>query len=208
MKEEIELKLALPAERLGALYQHPLFAAAEVLDKQWLDSTYYDTAEFALRAQRVALRIRRQGEQWLQTVKCAAPSTAGLSRRPEWEQPYAQHFDFSAIDDEATASLLRRHQEHLRPWFRTHFERETRRLRPVPHTSVLLMVDRGEISLSDAGANSPTATISELELELEHGAVEALLELGETLRQDLDLLPVDDSKAARGFQLLHTFTGR
>ena len=34
-----------------------------------------------------ALRVRRQGSQWLQTLKTAAVSTSGLSARHEWEVP-------------------------------------------------------------------------------------------------------------------------
>src|SRR5690606_38551466 len=97
MSKEIELKLSLPAKALPALRRHPLVAAAAKRGATvTLDNTYYDTPDLTLKTRKVAVRTRRQGRRWLQTVKCAAPSTGGLSARPEWEQPYAGCFDFSA----------------------------------------------------------------------------------------------------------------
>ena len=56
----------------------------------------------------MALRLRAKGQQWLQTVKCAGSRAGGLSSRPEWETPYAGHFDFSVIDDPAVRDWLAR----------------------------------------------------------------------------------------------------
>ena len=96
MHEEIELKLALPRRMLPALRRHPLIASADVsMSSTVLENTYYDTPDLALMAQRVGLRTRRAGTRYLQTVKCAAVSTGGLSRRPEWEQAFDGQFDFS-----------------------------------------------------------------------------------------------------------------
>jgi inorganic triphosphatase YgiF len=49
-----------------------------------------------------------RGKLWLQTVKLAGASAAGLSSRPEWETPYTGHFDFSAIDQPAVREWLQR----------------------------------------------------------------------------------------------------
>ena len=144
MPEEIELKLALPPSALAALRRHPVVAGAEKLGNAvTLDNTYYDTPKLQLKARKVAVRTRRQGRRWLQTVKCAGQSSAGLSQRPEWEQAYTGAFDFSAIDARATAKLLRRHADALIPLFTTRFRRETRRLCPRDGVSILLMIDSG-----------------------------------------------------------------
>ena len=82
MPEEIELKLALPPSALAALRRHPVVAGAEKLGNAvTLDNTYYDTPKLQLKARKVAVRTRRQGRRWLQTVKCAGQSSAGLSQR-------------------------------------------------------------------------------------------------------------------------------
>ena len=113
MSQEIKLKLSFPHRALGTLRKDPLLLAAPREGRSsLLDNTYYDTPELSLKAHKVAVRTRRIGRQWLQTVKCAAVSTGGLSQRPEWEQPYSDRFDFSAIDTPEVAKLLLRHQHY------------------------------------------------------------------------------------------------
>lgn len=197
MSHEVELKLALPARAVPALRRHPLVAGAHKLGKAGtLDNTYYDTPELSLKARRVAVRTRRQGRSWLQTVKCAAVSSGGLSQRPEWEQPYVGSFDFSAIDDPATARLLARKANKLVPAFTTRFRRETRRYAPRDGVSILLMIDTG--SIEAAGRSAP---ICELELELEAGQPLDLFELACELARSVPLMPADVSKAERGYRL-------
>ena len=84
MSDEIELKLALSPEGPARLIDHPLLRkmASRTVS---LGNQYYDTTEAILQSRRVALRVRRQGEQRLQTLKSAAKSRGGLSSRGEWE---------------------------------------------------------------------------------------------------------------------------
>jgi len=202
MSHEIELKLALPRRALAALRRHTLVANAEKLGNAvTLDNTYYDTPELQLKARKVAVRTRRQGRVWLQTVKCAAVSNAGLSQRPEWEQPYAGAFDFSQVDAPDAAKLLNRHRDALVPVFTTRFRRETRRLCPREGVSILLMIDTGEVQVTTPEGIERQAPICELELELEHGQPSDLLALAGELAQTLPLMPADISKAERGYRL-------
>ncbi|MBP8216918.1 MAG: CYTH domain-containing protein, partial [Thauera sp.] len=202
MSHEIELKLALPERALPALRRHALVAAAQKLGTTaTLDNTYFDTPSLALKARKVAVRTRRQGRQMLQTVKCAAVSSGGLSSRPEWEQPWAGAFDFSLIDQPEAARLLARHQDELVPVFTTRFRRETRRHTPEPGVSILLMIDTGEVRVRTPDGTERSAPICELELELESGRPQDLVELACTLAQDLPLMPADISKAERGYRL-------
>ena len=202
MPEEIELKLALPPAALAALRRHPVVAGAEKLGNAvTLDNTYYDTPKLQLKARKVAVRTRRQGRRWLQTVKCAGQSSAGLSQRPEWEQAYTGAFDFSAIDARATAKLLRRHADALIPLFTTRFRRETRRLCPRDGVSILLMIDSGTVQFTAPDGSLRQTPICELELELEQGAASDLFTLACELAQTLPLMPADVSKAERGYRL-------
>ena len=202
MSHEIELKLALPQRALPALRRHALVAAAQKLGTTaTLDNTYFDTPSLALKARKVAVRTRRQGRQMLQTVKCAAVSSGGLSSRPEWEQPWAGAFDFSLIDQPEAARLLARHQDELVPVFTTRFRRETRRHTPEPGVSILMMIDTGEVRVRTPDGIERSAPICELELELESGRPQDLVELACTLAQDLPLMPADISKAERGYRL-------
>ncbi len=213
MAEEIEIKLALPPSlhtslhtTRSALLHHPLLAAATKLGTRKLSNVYFDTPDFVLHKQAIALRTRKQGREWLQTVKCARSddadtknmSVGGLAVRPEWEQPYRGTFDFWGIDNEKVRSLLMRPKVHaaLTPLFETTFSRSTWRLTPAQGTTVLLMLDQGSIQ-----ANGATEVISEVELELEHGETAHLFGLAMTLCADLPLQPAVLSKAERGFRL-------
>lgn len=198
MAEEIELKLSLPEAARRALLRHFLLRQAQKLGTRRLVNVYFDTPDLALHRHGIALRTRRQGRRWLQTVKRAGNGVAGLSLRPEWEQPFDGRFDFGAIDDEITRALLERHRirAHLAPVFETVFSRATWRLAPAPETSVLLMLDRGLIEADGAGEE-----ISEIELELERGSPAVLFDIALALAADLPLQPAVLSKAERGFRL-------
>lgn len=197
MGTETELKLHLSRTALSALRRHPVLAAAlRDGNARTLDNTYYDTPGLALRKNGIALRTRRHGRRWWQTVKRAAPATGGLSARPEWEQPYSDTFDFSAIDDAAARKLLLRHQHNLAPLFSTRFRRETWAYSPDPDTRILIMIDTGEVLCGEH--RDP---ICEIELELAAGNPVDLLLLARQLAADLPLVPDDTSKAARGYRL-------
>ena len=198
MAEEIEIKLSLPESARRAFLRHPLLQKAQRLGTRKLVNIYYDTPDLALHRKGIALRTRRQGRAWLQTVKCAGVSGGGLSARPEWEQPYASRFDFSHVDDPQVRELLERHrlQSHLTPAFETTFTRITWRLAPARGTTVLLMLDRGRIAAGNA-----EEALSEIEIELERGSTAMLFGIAQALVADLPLRPALLSKAERGYRL-------
>jgi inorganic triphosphatase YgiF len=193
MANEIELKLALPESAQRAFLRHPLLKTAAARQTVLLVNIYYDTPDLALKKSGVAVRLRRQGRTWLQTVKCAGSSAGGLSTRPEWEVPYSGHFDFSAIDDATVRARLEKHRvlSRLTPLFETSFRRTT-----WSFGDVLLMFDRGWIA-----ADGRREAISELELELAGGEVGTLFALADSLADRLPLLPAPLSKAERGVRL-------
>lgn len=197
MPREIELKLAFPPSAHAKVLKHPLLAGAgREGEAQVLINTYFDTPDQALSAQRIALRTRKAGDTWVQTVKCAARSSGGLASRPEWEYPYAGHFDFDPVDAPEVRAQLETLGNQIVPLFTTNFRRETFSLSPREGVHILAMVDSGEIS-----AEGRTEAISELELELVEGEADDLLALACELAEDLPLLPYDPSKAERGYRL-------
>ncbi|NMG76535.1 CHAD domain-containing protein [Aromatoleum diolicum] len=197
MSQEVELKLTLPRKALPALRRHPLIAgAAKQGNAVTLDNTYFDTPELALKARKIAVRTRRHGRVQLQTVKCAAASTGGLTQRPEWEQAFSGTFDFSAIDAPKVRKLLLRHSPDLAPVFSTRFRRETRLYTQDDTARILMMIDTGEVI-----AGERREPICELELELVEGQPLDLLLLACRLAADIPLMPGDLSKAERGFRL-------
>ncbi|MDH4574120.1 CYTH domain-containing protein [Salinicola acroporae] len=168
MSDEIELKLALSSQGPALLIEHPLLRTLTSRTVS-LGNQYYDTAESALRSRRVALRVRRQDERRLQTLKSAAQSHGGLSSRGEWEWPLdgvecnAAGLDVKglrALEHPALAGLA---LETLRPVFTTDFERRLWHYRD-DECDIEIALDQGTI---DVGA--ATLPIRELELELKRG---------------------------------------
>lgn len=197
MAEEVELKLALAEKERRRFLRHPLLKKAVHRHTEALDNIYYDTPDLALRRHGIALRLRRQGRRWLQTVKLAGTAAAGLASRPEWEVPYTGQFDFSVITAKKVRTWLQRPRllAQLTPIFETRFQRQTWRFAAAPG-AVLLTLDRGWIT-----AGEERAAISEIELELEHAPLHALFDLALPLTESLVLTPAVRSKAERGYQL-------
>src|SRR5947207_10939695 len=76
---EIELKLAAPASELEKV-QHALLALpnARLENNSDFVSTYFDTPTCAIHRRRMTLRVRRQGRQFVQTIKIDAASKPDL----------------------------------------------------------------------------------------------------------------------------------
>lgn len=199
MTVETELKLALPEQSQRLLARHPLLRAAGRPSRKRLLNLYFDTPGLDLNKRGIALRLRKQGQQWLQTVKCAGSVAGGLSERPEWEQPCSGgRFDFSAIDDSEVRAVLERAQRRgqLGRVFETEFERRTWRLGSGEGEALLVMADHGAIK--SGGRIDP---ISEIEIELAGGGTAWLFEVARKLSADLTLKPESLSKAERGYRL-------
>lgn len=197
MPKEVELKLALPASSMRHLARHPLLAGQAPRNLR-LANVYFDTDDQALRAAGVALRVRRQGRQWLQTVKLGGTAGAGLTSRPEWETPFDGRLDFAAVDDVKLRRRLTRLRDadRLQPAFETNFRRRTWTLDAPSGGTVLLMADEGEVV-----AGPRREPIAELELELDGGTVADLFALAHILARTLPLKPEARSKAERGYRL-------
>jgi len=198
MAEEIELKLALAEEAQRGFLRHPLLRQATQRQSFRLINLYYDTPRLELRERGIALRLRAQGKRWLQTVKCAGRAAGGLSARPEWEEPYVGHFDFSVIDDPRVRDWLEQPKLRARiaPVFETSFQRITWHFEPARGTRIALMLDRGWIA-----AGGRRQAISEVEIELLQGSEARLFELARVLAARVPLAPAPLSKAERGYRL-------
>lgn len=196
MALETEIKLSLPPRAAARLAAHPLLAGIKPL-RQRLLNTYYDTPDLQLQRERIAVRYRKKGWQWLLTVKCAAPSAGGLARRNEWEVPgLPGEFDFSHVDDKKLRRRLESLRHELTPAFTTDFTRNAWLLEPEPGVRIELALDRGKIAA--VGRHEP---ICEVELELLEGSVDALFTAASVLQATLPLHPESASKAERGYRL-------
>jgi triphosphatase len=198
---EIELKLSIRPENAAKLARIKQLKSASrgraVTTK--LYSIYYDTPEFTLRDQGVALRLRRAGSRWVQTLKTAGRVEAGLHQRDELETPLpAQILNYTVLARSNAAPVLADPELplKLRPVFVTEFKRTTRQLAPAAGSKIELCLDRGAVSAEDA-----QLPISEIELELKSGPPSALLDFALGLLEHVPLRLEPASKAERGYAL-------
>ncbi|WP_278446391.1 inorganic triphosphatase [Stutzerimonas kunmingensis] len=203
MQKETEIKLRASRETLLALRDHPLLKKRNKSgwSRHELFNQYYDTAERDLAQARVALRLRRDGEQFIQTLKSRGQSVAGLSERNEWDWYLDKaKLDTKKLGDDCwPASLAELDKKSLKPIFTTDFVREKAEIawgRGKTKVVIEAALDLGQVK-----AGKQSEEICELELELRQGDPEALLELAAELAADLPLMPCDISKAERGYRL-------
>ncbi|MCO7513115.1 CYTH domain-containing protein [Pseudomonas guariconensis] len=204
MHKETELKLRASRETLAALREHPLLKKRNKSGWQTREllNQYFDTPARDLAAARVALRLRRDGEVIIQTLKCRGQSVAGLSERNEYEWYLDKvKLDLKKLDDSCwPAQLADLDKKTIKPLFTTDFTREYAEIawgRGKAKVVIEAALDQGFVI-----AGKRKEAISELELELREGAPEALLELAAELAASLPLMPCDISKAERGYRLL------
>ncbi|HLP99155.1 MAG TPA: CHAD domain-containing protein [Sideroxyarcus sp.] len=197
MAMETELKLHITAEHLRKLKRHPFLRSLSSGRARTLKlySIYYDTADLDLRKQAMALRLRRVGRQWLQTLKGGGQVSAGLHQRNEWESPVAaEQLDFDTLKA-CGGKLPHGVRSRLQPVFVTDFSRNVRLL-AFEGAQIELCMDSGEIR-----AGQSSCPISELELELKSGSPQQLFKLALAL---LDIVPLEvehTSKAEYGYLL-------
>lgn len=203
---ETELKLKLATADMARMREHPLLAelaTAAPREHELLD-TYYDTPALDLWRGGLTLRVRRDGEAWIQTAKTASGGSPVLHERGEWESrlegPQPDPADLSRqVKPQRLRELLRSPAvtKQLQPVFTNTTHRTTWDIVLPGGQLVECALDSGSID-----AKGRNAEIGELELELKHGNPTRLFELALALHEDIPLEVASDSKAARGYALL------
>jgi adenylate cyclase len=205
MQQQIALKLDVAEDRHTALQRHPLLASADIREQQNLVSVYYDTGRLALRRAGILLRLRRNGNSWIQTIKRQDSSDSGLTFRPEWQAPYLNHFDFAHVDDASLRDWLQKEKvsSRIAAVFETSFRRRTWLIEPAFGVRILAKLDRGWIA-----ADGRREILSELELQLLAGSIDDIYGLALDLGRTQPLPPMLLSKAERGYRLFRNTTPR
>ncbi|ROL73430.1 adenylate cyclase [Pseudomonas chlororaphis] len=203
MQKETEIKLRVSRETLAALREHPLLKKRNKSgwERRELMNQYFDTPERDLARAKVALRLRRDGEEVIQTLKTRGQSVAGLSERNEYDWHLAKaKLDVKKLDGECwPAELAELDKKTLKPIFTTDFVRE--RAEIAWGRGKAKVVIEAALDLGHVVAGKQKEEICELELELREGEPAALLELAAELAATLALMPCDISKAERGYRL-------
>ncbi len=201
--QEIELKLTAERESLSEAWTSRLLAtrAGHEAVKQ-LETVYYDTPDQRLRRRGLALRVRKDGTRFTQTVKTEANGASALLTRGEFSCSVpSDKPDLKRIQDPE----LKRHMglilpAELEPVFTTRIERRSRKLRRggrnQPKAVIEVALDDGEV-VTKAGRKR----LAELELELVEGSSEVLYDLARKLVGETPLSLQTVSKSDWGYAL-------
>lgn len=193
MSKELELKLGCLPTVAAQVCALPLLSGLQSESKLLLN-LYYDTPEESLKRMKMALRIRKSGDQWLQTLKTTGTTDAsGLSTRGEYEWV----IDGPNLKLDLLEGLLPSDidGDSLYPVFSTNFKRTTW-LYQREQTQIEIACDQGEVRTGNR-----IEPISEVELELKQGEAHDVFDLAEQLTRQSPLWIGQRSKAQRGWEL-------
>lgn len=220
MGREVELKLMASPEAAGRRFLHHRLITRHARgegDSLLLSNAYYDTPDFALRGHGMALRVRRAGNRWEQTVKTVGTSLGGLSQRGEWQWALdGPELRPALVPESLWPPGLKERLDRLQPVFHTDFKREIRRivlpeglLAPGQAPALIEVAwDVGRITAPGTAAPARDDAIREIELELKQGDPGTLFDFALAAADGLALFPCDISKAERGFRLLGLAGGK
>lgn len=213
--QEIELKFQIPLERVEGVRQaiehlsspHGLEPLKGFVS---LHAAYFDTADNALARQKMALRVRREGDEWVQTFKAAGEDA--MTRVEDNQPRHVPNQGLPAPD--LCLHPLAAQQALMRalPWqpaqdprgealglvalYETRFERRQARIAWPPQGEVIICIDEGEIV-----AGPLSEPLAELEMELAQGHPSAVLDLARQWVRRHGLWLDVHSKAYRGTRL-------
>ena len=202
MGTEIELKLELTSEQQCSLVlqdadvQRHLTEPFRVIP---MATVYYDTEDYILTRKRWTLRLRKEGDSRVLTLKIPISGRGGFSTRGEWQcqadsvDQCAQRLIEAGAPEELERLLDGR---DLLPLCGAEFTRNTAVVRFEDGSEAELALDTGILS-----GNGRIATLRELELELLSGSEEQMLEFAQDLTHRYQLVAQPLSKFARAAAL-------
>ncbi|MDX1551162.1 MAG: CYTH domain-containing protein [Marinobacter sp.] len=193
MAQELEIKLSVAQSdldhALAWLLNQPNTCESDTLQ---LGNTYYDTPGGDLNRQKIALRIRKMGDKYIQTLKTRGEFVDGAHRRQEWEWPLiGTKLKLGLIADTPVGQSV--NLAALQPVFETNFERRVVMIEQ-GETLIEVAIDSGEIVA--AGHSRP---LNEIEFELKTGEPSALLKWARRLADEVPVFLNLVSKAEQGY---------
>jgi triphosphatase len=202
---EFELKFQVDAQQRAAV---EAAVARGRSQRTRLQARYFDTADGALAAQKLVLRVRKEGKNWIQTAK--APADGPLQRHEhnvdlrterasEVPPPRIERHEGTPVGALIAKALRAAGHEPadavLVPLYLTDIRRTLREMR-TGDAQVELAFDRGEVR-----AGEHLHAVCELEIELKGGSPQSVLELARRWCMRYGLWLDTVSKSARGERL-------
>lgn len=202
---EFEIKLLFPLNRLKAIEQ--LIISKGGTRRQHLQAAYIDTPDFLLSKAGIALRIRKEGRQWLQTLKIATSNpldriehnvvlTAQGSLLPPWSISYHQDHPAGDLLKELIPDLS---NEQLGVQYQTDIWRRKVEINTT-NGVVEYALDQGLI-LAKCLDGMKSESVHELEIELKLGQPEDVLRHARAIVKRFKASIDTRSKSERGYLL-------
>lgn len=184
---ERELALHVPAAARTAIARHMRNGKARRI---LLQARYFDTSTRELAQAGVALRLRKEGRRWVQTLK--APGPDALSRIEINHLRTGPELDLSLYTGTPAEACFANLSEPLNLRYET---RVTRLICPaqIGDTHIEIAYDQGNILARDL-----ELPVSEVEFELLSGPIDALFDLSQEWVQAYQLILETRSKSQRG----------
>ena len=200
--KEIELTLRLEPGSVARLLRAPSLKPLRAGRKRTLHlhSVYYDTRDLRLHRHKVALRVRRIGDRFVQTLKTPADLGGAAIARGEFERPVADaRPDLTGIVDKRLRRLLEhgRLADRLEAVFTTDIERSVIPL-ALGDARLELALDVGEIRTAKGNV-----AVCEAEIELKSGGVGSVYEVADAVRRAVPGAAIEPlSKSERAFAFM------
>lgn len=204
--DEFEIKLAFPKDKLVAIEKFLISKGAD--RRQRLQAGYLDTDLFHLANAGIALRVRKEGRQWVQTLK--AGSAAGFERLEhnvilKHVGPSMPHWDITVHQGHpAYEQLLKTLQKYkldpsaLRLRYQTDIWRRSIQIKA--RGAVLeYALDQGVIKAEHKVGEEQATEVCELEIELISGDKQAVVTHAKTMVRRFGAYIDTRSKSQRGF---------
>lgn len=193
---EVELKFQLPESKKKTVQQYLKKHKAKYIH---LQAKYYDTPDRLLAKNGMALRLRKEDDQWVQTFKAAGQShlhrveeeihLGACDQEPDLN--LALYQDNKVITDLINA-VLGTQAEKLSLQFETDVQR-TYHVFEADNTAIEVCLDDGVVKTADT-----QSIICEVEFELKQGAVKTLIQFAQQWINRYALWLDVRSKAERG----------
>jgi inorganic triphosphatase YgiF len=193
--QEVELKLEVAPSELEKVLAHPLLnERSNGSTAQTLHSTYFDTLDRALQQAGISLRVRRNGDRHIQTIKAARSPDGIALARDEWEHEVDSDSPDYTLAEQTGLQPLLEHSGSIQPVFSVTTERT---LHTVAFEESII-----ELAADDSKVEGKEQTVSfgELELELKDGTPADLFQLALALSTATPLRLSFKTKAERGFE--------
>ncbi|MCD1649501.1 CYTH domain-containing protein [Marinobacter adhaerens] len=193
MATELEIKLsvseAAQAQALEWLSSRP---EVRVGKNKSLINRYFDTPNADLNRAKAALRVRKAGDDYIQTLKTRGEFVDGAHRREEWEWPvFGPELDLSLLEGTPLNSEL--DLRSLEVVFETNFQRQVLWLEE-GQSVIEIAVDSGIVAGKDA-----RWPLHEVEFELKSGEGGKLVAWALELAREVPVFLNLVSKAEQGY---------